>query len=208
MKLLHFFVILVLGACYPNKTVSEKKGPYLYYKIVGINIEIMKQDTIIENQIILDTASTFYKWQEVFYRIKFELKPNTEAERGNYPSQSFTKCSKEKINSFAIKLQTPSNEKLELNSFLKGLDTTKHYREKPFVELDMMWHNYRDVSDFVNKFNNCHPDVQQSFLQQHGLVLSGSIPITQDGKYFISAEINFSDSRTVKNEIKINGKVK
>jgi hypothetical protein len=208
MKLLHIFVVLVLGACYPNKTVSEKKGPYLYYKIVGINVEIMKQDDITGNQIILDTASTFYYGQELFFRITFELKRNTEAERGNYPSQYFSKCSKEKINSFTIKLQAPSNEKVELNPFFKGLDTTKHYREKPFIELDMMWHNFKDVSDFVNKFNNCHPDVQQSFLQQHGLILSGSIPITQDGKYFISTEINFSDSRTLKNEIKINGKVK
>jgi|GEM_PF-4030164 len=168
----------------------------------------MKLDTIIGDQIVLDTVATVYNSQEVFYRITFELKPNKEAEQGNYPSQFFTKCSREKITSFLIKIKSPNSETLELNSSLSGLDSTKHYKRKPFLEFDMIWHNFKNISDFIDKFNNCHPDVQQSYLQQYGLVLTGSIPILEDGEHIISSEISFSDNKVIKGELKVNGILK
>ncbi|MDJ1484322.1 hypothetical protein QNI16_27745 [Cytophagaceae bacterium YF14B1] len=204
MKLVYTAFFLLMVSCYSNKPVYEYKGPCLYYKVMGIKIECMKVDSVTGNAVFLGAASSFQKGQKFFYRIRFDLKPNLEAERGNFPSQLFSKCSKESISSFVIKLRNPTNEVVELVSQLKGLDTTQVYRESPFVESNLVWYNFKDLSDFVNKFNMCHSDVRYSFLQQNGLILSGYVPTRDIGDYVCVSEVKFSDNRVIREEFIIN----
>lgn len=199
--------ILVISSC-GLLFKTPPKGAALYYKITDIKIELMKLDSANQNFIVLDTTKILRN-ENIYFKLIFKIEANKEAERGEYPGQAFSKCSKESITKFDMIVIKPNGEKQSLINSLVQTDTSKKYKSRPFLS-DVTGMTFKDIKDLVNKLNTCHSDVNPwSPFWPHGAVfICKATPVNQDGKYLISTEINFSDSRTVKNEIKINGKVK
>lgn len=196
-------ILLCLGACNSSKNVSDYRGTHLYYKIIGVDIELLTRTTTSNDCVILAQNDSIIGSQDIYIRFKFDLQhaSESEEEKGNFPSEFFTKCSKEDITFFRVDVVNPSNDTVDITTELRGLDTSLCYKEQPLTEFAMVWYDFKSITDFIQKFNNCHPNVQRGILKQNGLILNYSLPVKVTGGYEILTAIGFSDNRSVTNTL-------
>jgi hypothetical protein len=204
-----FIPVLVLDAIicamfYKCAYIASKKeyAPPLYYKITSVESHLLKETLNKGSVIYLDTTRMLDEGLSKNYiRFKFDLKPNLEADRGQYPSDIYRKCSREKIISFDIALISPDKDTIFLNNYIQQFDLDKIYKEMPFAEFGLAWKKMDSVSEFITKFNECSPELIGSMFQQHGIGMYASIPTGPDGNYMILVKIGFSDNRTIFDKI-------
>jgi len=106
--------LIITSACF-RRAPDTFNGPYLYYKLKSLNVELLGGDSTSKQDVIL---GDFKKDKDLFVRITFELKPNKRLDRGKFPGDKFSKCSKESITSFEIGLRE-HQDYTALNSVVK-----------------------------------------------------------------------------------------
>lgn len=204
MKLLIYCgILLCLASCYSSKNVSDYRGTHLYYKIIGVEIELLTVASSANECVILATKDKIVGSQDIYIRFKFDLQHASDSkdEKGNFPSEFFTKCSKEDITFFRVDIVNPSKDTVAITMDLNRLDTSLCYKEQPFTEFTMAWYDFKSITDFIRKFNSCHPDVQRSHLQSNGLLLNYYLQVMVTGEYEILTAVGFSNNRSVTNTV-------